>query len=40
MYRTRLSEDIMDNSVFQARWLLIPIASLVVGFILLGLAAT
>jgi hypothetical protein len=35
-----LSEEIMDNSVFQARWLLIPIASMVIGFVLLGVAAT
>lgn len=28
----------MDNSVFQARWLLLPIACLVIGFTLLGAA--
>lgn len=29
----------MENSVFQARWLLIPIAGLAVSFTLLGWAA-
>lgn len=29
----------MDNSVFQARWLFIPIIGLVLGFTLLGAAS-
>jgi uncharacterized membrane protein YqhA len=36
---TAHAEIIMENSVFQARWLLIPIAGLALGFVLLGTAA-